>query len=293
MCSEYSLQVDRQIRRLNTQSLSEIERETALKRRGWIEDNRSLLPGPGRATPRQAFELIFFTYMGLLPGGLEVLSEDEDHISWRSRNPCPTLDACIKLGLDTRKVCRQAYEKSTQSFLSAIDPGLRFSRDYREIRPYADACQEEIRRVDLEGMMRIAVDQAHVSRREGNKGYGAVVAKDGRILAIAHDTASMMKDPSLHAEMNAIRAAVRETGDADLCGAILFSTCEPCPMCSSLSVWANLSAVCFGVSIEKTAHLGKSRIHVSAREVAERSPVMMEIIPGILEEECLALYRVL
>lgn len=291
MHSEYDRQVDRQIRRLQTQSLPDIERETALKRKRWLEDNLSLAPDSGRVTARHAFELLFFNYMGLPPDDLEIVSEDEDHIAWMSRNPCPTLDACRKLGLDTRKICRQAYEKSTQAFLSVIDPRLRFSRDYTEIRPYADACLEEIRRVDFEGMMRIAIGEAQVSRSEGNKGYGAVIARGGRILASAHDTAAVMKDPSLHAEVNAVRAAVRKAGEDDLCGAILFATCEPCPMCSSLSVWANLSAICFGASIGKTAQLGKSRINVSATLIAERSPIMIEIIPGVLEEECLKLYR--
>jgi tRNA(Arg) A34 adenosine deaminase TadA len=291
MCSEYNRQLDRQIRRLETQSLPDIERETALKRKRWLEDNRSLIPPANLANPREAFELLFFTYMDLAPGDLMIVSEDEVHITWLSLNPCPTLDACKALGLDTRKVCRQAYEKSTQAFLSMIDPQLRFIRSYEKIRPYAEACLETIRRVDFEGMMRIAINEAQTSRREGNKGYGAVIAKGNQALARAHDLASVMKDPSLHAEVNAIRAAVRKTGDADLCGSVLFSTCEPCPMCSSLAVWANLSAICFGASIEETARIGKSRIHISAIEVVKQSPVMMEIIPGILADECLELYR--
>jgi tRNA(Arg) A34 adenosine deaminase TadA len=61
-------------------------------------------------------------------------------------------------------------------------------------------------------------------------------------------------------------------------------------MCSSLAVWANLSAIVFGASIEKTAALGKARILISAREIVDRSPVSVEVLGGVLEEECLALY---
>jgi len=59
---------------------------------------------------------------------------------------------------------------------------------------------------------------------------------------------------------------------------ILFSTCEPCPMCSSLAVWANLTSIVYGVSIEETVQMGKSRIQVRAKEIVGQSPVMIEVI---------------
>ena len=83
--------------------------------------------------------------------------------------------------------------------------------------------------------MRIAIEEAKNSRAEVNKGYGAVVVFQNTILGKAHDTVFTEKDPSLHAEVNAIRQAVDSFGDINLCGSILFSTCEPCPMCTSLA----------------------------------------------------------
>jgi tRNA(Arg) A34 adenosine deaminase TadA len=283
--------VAEQLERLTTKSLRAIEEEVATKRIRWLAE-RFPRGGPGgpSPSPQDAFELLFFEYMGLCPDDVPVLHADQDQIVWSSRNPCPTLEACTRLGLDTRAVCRQAYEKSTQAFLSFLDPRLRFLRDYQEIRPYARHCLERIVRVDFEPMMRTAIEEAELSRKQGNKGYGAVVAFGNQVLARAHDTGIVERDPSLHAEVNAIRAAVRVAGASDLSGAVLFSSCEPCPMCSSLAVWANLSAIVFGASIEKTALRGKARICVPAREIVERSPVRMEIIPGVLESECLALY---
>jgi tRNA(Arg) A34 adenosine deaminase TadA len=211
-------------------------------------------------------------------------------IEWLSTNPCPTLEACNLLKLDTRKVCRAAYEKSTQAFLSQLDPRLRFLRSYDEIRPYAHHCREMIVRIDFDAMMRLAIEEAKLSKQEGNKGYGAVVVWGNRILGKAHDTAATEKDPSLHAEVNAIRQAVHLLGDANLSGAVLFSTCEPCPMCSSLAVWSNLTTLVYGASIEETAKLGKGRILVTSREIVAKSPVAIEIIDGILENECMSLY---
>jgi guanine deaminase len=229
--------------------------------------------------------------LGLTEKELPVVEENADEIIWLSGNPCPTLEACWQLTMDTRKVCRAAYEKSTQAFLSRLDPRLRFLRSYTEIRPFSPQCRERIVRVNFETMMAIAVEEALISRVEGNKGYGTVVAFGAQILSRAHDTTVTQKDPSLHGEMNAIRQAVQAFGDVNLSGCLLFSTCEPCPMCYSLAVWANLTGIVYGASIEETAWMGKSRIQVSAKEIVGKSPVMLEVIGGVLKEECLRLYN--
>ena len=137
----------------------------------------------------------------------------------------------------------------------------------------------------------MAIAEARRSLATGNKGYGAVVMLGDRVLSIAHETAATERDPSLHAEMNAIRAAVQVVGDIDLCGAVLFSTCEPCPMCSALAVWANVTTIVFGASIDETARLGKARIRVSAADIVERSRGWTEVIGGVIVDECLELYR--
>lgn len=284
------LQVRRQIERLKTCSYQALERQVAQKRIAWFQQNRRHTDRCDRPPPRCAYELLFLDYMGLAEKEVPVVSETETEIVWLSLNPCPTLEACRTLGLDTRQVCRAIYEKSTQALVSQLDPRLRFLRSYQEIRPHANHCRERIVRVDFEGMMAVAVQEAQVSKQKGNKGYGAVVALGNRIVGQAHDTAITESDPSLHAELNAIRQAVHTVGEPNLSGAILFSTCEPCPMCASLAAWANLTTIVYGVSIQETAQLGKSRIMVSAQEIVERSPAMLEVIGGLLREECRSLY---
>lgn len=289
MSEPIEAKVQQQIQRLTTHSLHQIEKEVAQKRLAWL-NSKGMRPNPCMS-PRQAFELLFFEYMGLGTEDLPIHSECADEISWYSQNPCPTLTACQRLGLDTRKVCRAAYEKSTQAFVSFLNPQLRFLRSYQEIRPYAEYCLERIVRLDFEALMHIALKEAQLSRSEGNKGYGALVVLGKEILARAHDTATCTGDPSQHAEVNAIRRAIQTLGDSNLSGAVLVSTCEPCPMCSSLAVWANLSAIVYGASIEETARLGKARIMIPAGEVIAHSPVSVEVFGGVLQEECLALYR--
>ena len=93
-----------------------------------------------------------------------------------------------------------------------------------------------------------------------------------------------------HAEVNAIREAVKIKADTNLSGAILYSTCEPCQMCTSLAVWSNLTTIVFGASIEETSKLGRSRINMSSREIVDKSPAMIEIIEGEMKKQCLKLY---
>jgi hypothetical protein len=110
----------------------------------WWEANhlRLDLRGP---LPRQAYSLVLLVYMGLDPHEVPVVYEDDRMIIWHSTNFCPTLEACRRLGLDTRIVCRTATEAAVQALIARLDPRLRFSRNYAAgLRPYADYCEEQI-----------------------------------------------------------------------------------------------------------------------------------------------------
>jgi len=290
MINDFEEKVDRKIERLRRNEFPVFESEVADKRIAWFKQKFRRKKNYGPPSPLMAYELLLFEYMGLSEKEVPVLSETGNKIVWSSINKCSTLEACIRLGLDTRTVCRSVYEKPTQAFISQLDPQLRFLRDYQEIRPHFHHCKEMIVRIDFEQMMRLALDEAEISKKKGNKGFGAVVIRGEEILGKAHDMTVTEKDPSLHAEVNAIRRAVRTLGDSNLSGAILFSTCEPCPMCSSLAVWANLTTIVYGISIEETIQLGRSRIQVSSKEIVERSPVMIEVIGNVLGSECIKLY---
>jgi tRNA(adenine34) deaminase len=289
MGGDFNELVEQQVSILRSGELRQLEAAAAERRRAWVAVH-GLGPCVDRATPRGAYELFFRDYLGLSLDDVPVLFETATEIAWRSVNPCPTLEACLRLGLDTRRVCRAVYEKSTQAFFSALDPELRFHRSYDMIRPHAQYCEERIVRVDFEALMQIAIEEAKLSRAEGNKGYGAVIVFDGEVIARAHDTAATARDPSLHAELNAIRSVCAQLGTTDQTGAVMVSSCEPCPMCSSLAVWANVTTIVYGASIEETAALGKARIQIPAKEVVARSPTLVEVIGGVLREECLALY---
>jgi len=278
-----------------SRGLAAIERRMSQRRLAWLDAHgypvRPEAPLPAQpVSPRRAYELLCLDYMGLAPEQVPVIEESDSCITWLSLNPCPTLAACDRSGFDTRIVCRAATEKPVQTFLTRLDPCLRFVRDYQAIRPHAPHCREQIVRVDLEGVMRMAIEEALLAKEEGNKGYGAVVLLGDRELARARDAASAAGDPSLHAEFTAIRRAIAELGSGDLTGSLLVSTCEPCPMCAGLAVWAKITTIVFGSSIADTLSMGRTRIGITAAEIAEMSPTLLEVVGGVLREECDRLY---
>jgi len=117
--------------------------ELTQKRLRWYAENRGRLELEG-SDVRKAYTLLLLRYMGLRQEEVPIVYEDEKKIVWRSRNFCPVLEACVRLGLDTRDVCRQAEEKPVQELISKINPRLRFSRNYEKIRPYSAYCEEVI-----------------------------------------------------------------------------------------------------------------------------------------------------
>ncbi len=86
--------------------------------------------------------------------------------------------------------------------------------------------------------------------------FGALIARDGRIVAEGENTVTASNDPTAHAEVNAIRAAARALGTFTLAGCQLYSSCEPCPMCLAAAHWARLDAIFYGASAADAARAG-------------------------------------
>ena len=78
--------------------------------------------------------------------------------------------------------------------------------------------------------------------------FGAVVVREGQILAATGNSVMRDHDPSAHAEVNAIREACRKVGSPNIPGAVLYSSCEPCPMCYSTAYWARISKIFYAAA---------------------------------------------
>jgi tRNA(adenine34) deaminase len=142
----------------------------------------------------------------------------------------------------------------------------------------------------LESYMPGAIDEAMISLREGNHGFGTIIVKENTIIAKAHDEEESNNDPTSHAEINAIKTASKITGK-DLKGCILISTHEPCPMCSSAIVWSGINHIAFGYPIGESIEQGRNRIDLTCEEVFRRAGKAIRIDKNILHYRCEVLYR--
>lgn len=144
--------------------------------------------------------------------------------------------------------------------------------------------------MELEQYMRIAINEAETSLREGNNGFGSVIVKDGRLIASSHDKEDSEGDPTSHAELNVIKAASHKLGKK-LSGCMLISTHEPCPMCASAIAWSGIGDIAYGYSIQEALTQGRKRMDLSCAEVFKRVNADIKICEGILKDECSILYR--
>jgi tRNA(Arg) A34 adenosine deaminase TadA len=101
--------------------------------------------------------------------------------------------------------------------------------------------------------MREAIRLADESVKNGGGPFGAVIVKDGEIIAGASNSVTLDNDPTAHAEMNAIRKACKKLGTFDLTGCTIYTSCEPCPMCLGANYWAHISKIYYGNN-RKDAH---------------------------------------
>ena len=105
--------------------------------------------------------------------------------------------------------------------------------------------------------MDLAIAEAKVGIENGDGGpFGAVVVKDGAVVASNHNCVLKNNDSTCHGEMEAIREAEQKLGTYDLSGCELYTTGEPCPMCLAAILWANIGKVYYGCTLDDNEHIG-------------------------------------
>ena len=113
-----------------------------------------------------------------------------------------------------------------------------------------------------ECFMREAIRLADESVERGGGPFGAVIVKDGAIVARGANSVTLDNDPTAHAEVNAIRAACRSLGTFDLSGCTVYTSCEPCPMCLAAIYWAGISRIYFGNTRKDAAAIDFADDHI-------------------------------
>ena len=139
--------------------------------------------------------------------------------------------------------------------------------------------------------MKIAEECAErgVSAGEGGPFGAVIVDKEGNIISKGNNMVLKNNDPTAHAEVNAIREACRKLGTYDLSEYILYTSCEPCPMCLSAIIWANIKEVYYACTKEDAGEIGfRDDIIYEYLKGNKRDLIQLEQID---REDCIGLFK--
>ncbi|MBR1987055.1 MAG: nucleoside deaminase [Mogibacterium sp.] len=144
---------------------------------------------------------------------------------------------------------------------------------------------------DDELFMKKAIELSGLAVEHGNEPFGAVLVKDGEIVFTNENQIYTMHDPTFHGEAGLIRRFCAETGITDLRDYTLYSSCEPCFMCSGAMVWVRLGRLVYGASNTELENiLGNEGCNCS-RIVFDNSFWKLEVSAGILKEQALEILK--
>ena len=132
-----------------------------------------------------------------------------------------------------------------------------------------------------EYFMRMAIGEAESALESGEVPVGAVITMEGRVLAKAHNNPILMKDPTAHAEILAIREAANRTENYRLTGTTIYVTIEPCTMCAGAIIHARIARLVFGAIDPKGGAISLYDMFGD-----KKLNHFVDVTGGVLEEEC-------
>lgn len=138
--------------------------------------------------------------------------------------------------------------------------------------------------------MQMAIDLSVENVANGGGPFGAVIVKDGEVVATGVNRVTATSDPTAHAEVSAIRSACARLHDFRLTDCTCYTSCEPCPMCLSALYWAGVSRIWYGNTKTDADSIGFGDDFIY-KEIAK--PYAMRTIPtiGMMRTEALAAFR--
>lgn len=135
--------------------------------------------------------------------------------------------------------------------------------------------------------MRLSLNEAQKAIEEGEMPVGAVIVRDGQVIATGHNVRNVTHDPTLHAEIVAIRKACEKLGDWRLSDCDLYVTLEPCVMCSGAIINSRMRSVYFGAYDAEYGAAG-GRIDLFSKSYFGSNT---RVYGGIMEEECTSMLK--
>ena len=140
--------------------------------------------------------------------------------------------------------------------------------------------------------MNLAIGISKAGIKDGQTPFGAVIVKDGNIIAKCHNEVFATTDITAHAEMVAIKEACKNLDSIDLSGSIIYTTCEPCPMCFSAINWARIDTIVYGASINDAKSAGFNELTISNEQMKKTGQSDVNIVKDILKDECRDLFKI-
>jgi len=142
-----------------------------------------------------------------------------------------------------------------------------------------------------EKFMRLAIAKARQGIAKKQTPFGACIVKNNKVVACTHNIVWKSRDITAHAEISAIRIACRRLKAIDLSGCVIYSTCEPCPMCFAACHWAKISTIVFGARIKTAKKFGFNELYIPNRQMIRLGKSGIKVRAGFLEKENLALFK--
>lgn len=145
-----------------------------------------------------------------------------------------------------------------------------------------------------ENFMRLAINKTKDGIKKGQTPFGACIVriKDRKIISCAHNMVWKSTDITAHAEVTAIREACKKLKTIDLSSCVIYSTCEPCPMCFSACHWAKLKKIVFGAKIKDAKKSGFSELSISNGEMKKLGKSSIKVTGDFLKKENAELFKI-
>jgi guanine deaminase len=225
------------------------------------------------------------------PGSVTTYAKNRAKTHWFWLDPYPGLKpGAIHIAL-LRSCCVYMQKKQKRPFAFTpikYSPGHQVSQAFRF---FAESQTDSFMTPEHETFMQLAIQLADKGWRRGDGGpFGAVVVRDGQVIGQGNNRVLLRQDPTAHAEVEAIRDACRQLNSFQLDECILYTSCEPCPMCLGAIYWARPAAVYFACTREDAAAIGFDD-HFIYREIA-RDPSERKIpAQGLLRARGLEVFQ--
>lgn len=149
-----------------------------------------------------------------------------------------------------------------------------------------------------EHFMQIAINAAKEAELTGGAAIGAIMVKDGKVIARGLSNPWGKRDPSNHGEMDCIRNCAKDNGLLDMAGCTLFGTLEPCSMCMGAALWAGVDRMVFGAYAADVAgneyeydNYSSEELAKASRKAADPTRGNIEVVGGVLREQCKELLK--